>query len=131
MGTIISDLFKALPGDIVVLPSCADEIDQLIGKSGIEFDFADNFDTRVRLLERYKKDCIRLQTKKFEKISGQKNLYAIRFKLTINLRILFSFENGNIVLLLCAFAENRGESDYQNPIKTALARQKTYREENL
>lgn len=128
MGIIISDLFRKMPCDIQILHACASEIAALIDKSGIENDFADKFDTRMRLLKRYQRDCIRVSAKNFEKIKNcnECDLFGIRFKFAINLRILFTFENDNIILLLCSFAETRGKSDYKQHIKTALYRRQLF-----
>lgn len=120
MGKLISDIFEALPLDIEILPNCRSETVEIIERSGIEMDFADAFDTRIRYLKKYKHLCVHVQPKKFKKCNGYKNQYEIKFKLETNIRILFTFID-NIAILLCAFVEKK-DSDYKRANRLAEMR---------
>jgi hypothetical protein len=75
----------------------------------------------IRNLSRYRKSCCKVPGKVFEKTHSNKNIYSIRFKLQINIRILFSFKDDKVAMLLCGFIENN-DSDYKRSIDKAYRR---------
>jgi hypothetical protein len=124
MGILITELFSDLPDEINFLPACAVEVSKIIQDSGIEDDFADSFEIRIDLLAKYKKKCVGLCTKKFRKVQDYENLYEMKFKLKINIRIIFTFINDHVVFLLCGFCEKKGNCDYDRALKLSLKRSK-------
>lgn len=63
--------------------------------------------------------------KGFEKLGGQKELYSINRKTRKNVRVIFTFSDG-VVILLTAFLE-KNQGDYQRAINTANQRLKMLR----
>lgn len=60
----------------------------------------------------------------YEKLSGEEKLYSIRHPETKkNVRIIYTIEEGTIIILLVAFLE-KNDGDYQKAIKVAKKRLK-------
>lgn len=100
-----------------------DDIVQTISGSGNEKKFIELLYSRLLILSQQHHQAIQLHPKKFESMTGEKNLYSIRLiGKNINHRILYSYD-GSEILLMC-FHERAGKAntDYSSAIRVARSR---------
>lgn len=76
----------------------------------------------LAVLEDLKEEAITLP--QFEKLTGEDRLYSIRHpRSQKSIRLLYTIEEGTIIILLCAFLE-KGTNDYKKAIAVAKKRLK-------
>ena len=76
----------------------------------------------LAVLEDLKEEAITLP--QFEKLTGEDRLYSIRHpRSQKNIRLLYTIEEGTIIILLCAFLE-KSTNDYKKAIAVAKKRLK-------
>ena len=94
-------------------------------------DFIDSFSNRIvlkiksdiRLLQEYGLSL--LSTSKVKKISGSSNLYELRIKTNVQIRLFFSFASPNTFLIVHGFIKKANKTPL-NEIKTAVNRLKEF-----
>ena len=94
-------------------------------------DFIDSFSNKIvlkikseiRLLQEY--GLTLLSTSKVKKISGFSNLYELRIKTDIQIRLFFGFVSPNIFLIVHGFIK-KSQKTPVNDIKTAVNRLKEF-----
>lgn len=94
-------------------------------------DFIDSFSNKIvlkiksdiRLLEEY--GLFLLSTSKVKKISGNFNLFELRIKTSIQIRLFFSYFSPNIFLVLHGFVKKTNKTPLQE-IQVAVNRLKEF-----
>jgi phage-related protein len=94
-------------------------------------DFIDSFSNKIvlkiksdiRLLEEYGLSL--LSTSKIKKIGGLSNLYELRIKTNVQIRLFFAFVSPNIFLIVHGFIKKSNKTPL-NEIKTAFNRLKEF-----
>ncbi|OGK56151.1 hypothetical protein A3J15_02815 [Candidatus Roizmanbacteria bacterium RIFCSPLOWO2_02_FULL_38_10] len=97
----------------------------------IVIDFIDSFSnkrmlkirTEIRLLEEYGLSL--LSTSKVKKLAGYTNLYELRIKAGIQIRLFFAFVSPDSILILHGFIKKTNKTPL-NEIKTAINRVKEF-----
>lgn len=103
--------------------SILDEIMELVVKKGRTKKFYAMLEKNIRMIKELGEKVIKLNS--FEKLQNIPDIYSMKFKSNdMNLRILYKFENGCYVLLLCAFEEksDSGKDSYRKYIPIASKR---------
>lgn len=119
--------FEFNSNKVFIHPAFDEDLRSLINNSGLEPQFADALRKKLYFIE---KDMHRsTETRWFEKIIKEKDLYSIKFKMVKNIRIICMFTDSpkrKIVILLCAFEEKndkKGSKDsYDKGIEKAKKR---------
>ncbi len=94
-------------------------------------DFIDSFSNKIvykiksdiRLLEEYGLSL--LSTSKVKKITGQSNLYELRIKSSVQIRLFFACITPNIILIINGFIKKTNKTPYKE-IETAIKRIKEF-----
>lgn len=94
-------------------------------------DFIDSFSNKIvykiqsdiKLLEEY--GLTLLATSKVKKIIGNNNLYELRVKSSIQIRLFFTYISPNIFLVISCFVKKTNKTPYKE-IETALNRLKEF-----
>lgn len=94
-------------------------------------DFIDSFSNKIvlkiksdiRLLEEYGLSL--LSTSKIKKISGLSNLYELRIKTNVQIRLFFAFVSSNSFLIIHGFIKKTNKTPL-NEIRTAVNRLKEF-----
>lgn len=94
-------------------------------------NFIDSFSNRIvlkiksdiRLLQEYGLSL--LSTSKIKKISGSSNLYELRIKTNVQIRLFFAFVSPNTFLIVHGFIKKTNKTPL-NEIKTAVNRIKEF-----
>lgn len=104
---------------------CISDITEIINESGNEFSFLKKFLYALSILDEYKDTAPIKMSNLFESLKGHRNLYSMKIKLRMNIRILYSIDK-NGTILLYGFYEKGGKrvTDYSNAIPIALERYK-------
>jgi hypothetical protein len=104
---------------------CISDITEIINESGNELSFLKKFWRTLNILDEYKDMAPIKMSKLFESLKGHSNLYSMKIKLKLNIRILYSIDK-NGTILLYGFYEKGGKriTDYNNAIPIALERYK-------
>lgn len=103
-----------------------DELEDMIESSGYKKAFLSKYRKSLSFLEGLKTRCYLGNSKLFEKLLDEDNLYSIMLFGEKNIRILFffiSFEGRDYVILLNAF-EEKNKSDYENGKRVANVRKR-------
>ena len=79
--------------------------------------------SEIRLLDKY--GLTLLATSKVKKIIGTVNLYELRVKSTIQIRLFFAYISPNIFLIISCFIKKTNKTPYKE-IKTAINRLKEF-----
>jgi len=79
--------------------------------------------TEIRLLEEYGLSL--LSTSKVKKLAGYTNLYELRIKAGIQIRLFFAFVSPDSILILHGFIKKTNKTPL-NEIKTAINRVKEF-----
>lgn len=104
---------------IYYYPKFANELKNIIGKSGIFKKFAEIFERRLYFIQQDMNRCT-LTDRWFEKLKEEESLYSIKFKMVKNIRVIFMFTDYSqrqIAVLLCSFEEKnnkQGSKDSYN-----------------
>ena len=111
----------ALAG-IRCFPECKSELMVILDDSGLKERFISELETRVKYLKLYGNMVVTHFPRKFEKLQDAQGLYSMRFRMQKNIRIIYGYNNNEVLLL--AFEEKSGKqhSNYTNKIPLALAR---------
>ncbi|MFA5770541.1 MAG: type II toxin-antitoxin system RelE/ParE family toxin [Patescibacteria group bacterium] len=94
-------------------------------------DFIDSFSNKIvykiksdiRLFEEH--GLLLLSTSKVKKIVGQSNLYELRIRSSIQIRLFFSYIAPNIFLIINGFVKKTNKTPYKE-IQTAINRLKEF-----
>lgn len=94
-------------------------------------DFIDSFSNKIvykiksdiRLLEEY--GLTLLSTSKVKKIIGQSNLYELRIKSSVQIRLFFAYIHPNIILIVNGFIKKTNKTP-DKEIETAIKRIKEF-----
>ena len=87
------------------------ELEELIGESGLEKQFKKQFRMRLMFLEGAI-GCETTHKKWFEYIKGEEDLKCMRIKSELNIRIIYTYDStGRNIILLHGFIE-KNKSDY-------------------
>lgn len=100
------------------------ELEDMLERSGYKQNFLKKYQKSLRFLEGLKTRCYIGNSKLFEKLLEEDDLYSIRLFGEKNIRILFIFVTINAenkAILLNAF-EEKNKSDYKIGIKVANSR---------
>lgn len=97
----------------------------------IIIDFIDSFSNKIvykiksdiRLLEEYGLSL--LSTSKVKKIVGQSNLYELRIKSSVQIRLFFAYITPNIILIINGFIKKTNKTPHKE-IQTAIKRIKEF-----
>lgn len=119
---------KFSSGKIMAVNEVDDELSDLLERSGMKEFYIRQLRQRYKFLLERGHQCI-LKRDWFESLKNEKDLYALKVKGTINLRILFCFETKDkhiLPVFLVAFNE-KNVSDYDNPKKLARKRMEDMR----
>lgn len=110
-------------------PECLNEIIDFINGNGRVLDFYRQFSHNTDILRDLGINAT--ETKNFEKLKKADNLYSMRIKIRgMNLRIIYSYRNRKLALLLCTFHERSDSKDtYKKYIPVAQKRMKEMEEE--
>lgn len=115
-------------GRIMVVHDVDKELSNLLEKSGMKDFYIRQLRQRYKFLLERGHQCI-LKRDWFESLKNEKDLYALKVKGIINLRILFCFETKDKHIqpvFLVAFNEKE-VSDYESPKKLARKRMEDMR----
>lgn len=112
-------------GNIRFSADCLSDITEIINESGNEFSFLKKFLYALSILDEYKDTAPIKMSNLFESLKGHRNLYSMKIKLRMNIRILYSIDK-NGTILLYGFYEKGGKraTDYSNAIPIAQERYK-------
>ena len=110
-------------------PECLNEIIGYIKGSGRVLDFYRQFSHNTEMLRKLGINAT--ENKNFEKLKKAENLYSMRIKTRgMNLRIIYTYRNCKLALLLCTFHERSDSKDtYRKYIPVAQKRMKEMEEE--
>ncbi len=99
-----------------------EEFKKLFGKSESDYiDCLKRLRSNLRVLDTEMRTAV-IKHKQFEKLEG-KNLYSIRDLGKMNDRVIYAFvDQEGSAILLTAFKEKKGATDYRKHIEIALAR---------
>ena len=117
---IIQDLFEQYD----IHPDCVDEIQRLVIDKKIGKAFFRILQKNTRFLQDLGYSATKAEN--FEKLQGSNDLYSMKFKgHNMNLRILYTYKQGKLALLLCCFYERSDSIEtYAKYIPTAEKRMK-------
>ncbi len=108
------------------------DLESLLERSGYKGRFIRQYRQRLRFLEERLFRCTD-KTDWFESLKSEPDLYAMKIKGQLNIRLIFKFyqlHNNRTAIILCGFHE-RKTSDYASAITEAKQRFKEIEEELL
>lgn len=107
-------------------PKFNDDLREILENSGLGKKFAEAFRQKLYLII---KDMHRsTESRWFEKLKNEKDLYSIKFKMIKNIRIICTFSDASkrkIIILLCGFEEknkNKSRDSYAKGLEKAIKR---------
>jgi hypothetical protein len=125
IDSIVYPFTSKYPTEYIKVHYCLNnELEDMIERSGYKQNFLKKYQKSLRFLEGLKTRCYIGNSKLFEKLLEEDNLYSIRLFGEKNIRILFTFANingENKAILLNAF-EEKSKSDYEFGIRVANSR---------
>lgn len=125
VGSIVYPFTSKYPTEYIKVHYRLDnELEDMLEKSGYKQSFLKKYQKSLRFLEGLKTRCYIGNSKLFEKLLDEDNLYSIKLFGEKNIRILFIFmtiNDENKAILLNAF-EEKDKSDYEIAIKVANSR---------
>lgn len=101
------------------------DLKKILENSGYTEEFKRKYRVRLKFLNDKRFQCV-LKKDWFESIKNESNLYSMKIKGTLNIRVLFCFHkigNRQLILLLCSFHE-KTTKDYKPAISLAYTRLK-------
>lgn len=115
-------------GKIMAVQEVSSELYYILEKSGQKDLYIRSLRQRYKFLVNRMHECI-IKSDWFESLKNEKDLYVLKVKGIINLRIVFCFvqnENRTMIIFLYAFQE-KSKSDYTVPKQIARKRMEDLR----